>query len=306
MSNLEQSALDGSLFRALTHSPGRSPSPSTPSPINTDDELELSPSPSASHGGGTSPTVISQGQQQGAQTGPKGVISDRRAHASAIVQERKRRVRQVVKEQERKGIVAKTVHEESDDQERLIAQSEHTEQGVRAWREQRRRELEGMGSVAGELSGQKGGLREVGKEGFVAAVERPGWVVVLIYEPEIPRCQPLLTSLLHLALTFPTPSSYSTSTSNTNLSPPILLRARATNLAFSLLPKSARDDDDEPEPDPDVLPTLLAYRDGELEKTWIRVDWEIGQDGVYGLLTREGIIPQNISHLLSNSDDDDE
>lgn len=39
-------------------------------------------------------------------------------------------------------------------------------------------------------------------------------------------------------------------------------------------------------PDPDVLPTLLAYRDGELERTWVRVDWEVGEDGVEGLLRR--------------------
>jgi hypothetical protein len=39
-------------------------------------------------------------------------------------------------------------------------------------------------------------------------------------------------------------------------------------------------------PDPDVLPTLLAYKDGELEKTWIRVDWDVGEDGVEGLLRR--------------------
>ena len=39
-------------------------------------------------------------------------------------------------------------------------------------------------------------------------------------------------------------------------------------------------------PDPDVLPTLLAYRDGELEGTWVRVDWEVGEEGVEGLLRR--------------------
>lgn len=40
------------------------------------------------------------------------------------------------------------------------------------------------------------------------------------------------------------------------------------------------------EPDLAVLPTILAYRDGELERTWIRVDWEVGEDGVHGLLQR--------------------
>jgi len=39
-------------------------------------------------------------------------------------------------------------------------------------------------------------------------------------------------------------------------------------------------------PDPDVLPTLLAYKDGELEKTWVRVDFEVGAEGLEGLLLR--------------------
>jgi hypothetical protein len=43
---------------------------------------------------------------------------------------------------------------------------------------------------------------------------------------------------------------------------------------------------EEGQPDLDVLPTLLAYRDGELEKTWIRVDWDVDEDGVEGLLRK--------------------
>lgn len=31
---------------------------------------------------------------------------------------------------------------------------------------------------------------------------------------------------------------------------------------------------------------MLAYRDGELERTWIRVDWEVGEEGVEGMLRR--------------------
>lgn len=44
-------------------------------------------------------------------------------------------------------------------------------------------------------------------------------------------------------------------------------------------------------PDPDVLPTMLAYKDGELEKTWVRVDWEVGEEGVEGLLRRSVTAP---------------
>jgi hypothetical protein len=76
-----------------------------------------------------------------------------------------------------------------------------------------------------------------------------------------------------------------------------LLRARATTLHFSLLPSNSQprtrdhDDDDEDdeeeeevEADPDVLPTILVYKNGELERNWIRVDWEIGDGTLEGLL----------------------
>lgn len=50
----------------------------------------------------------------------------------------------------------------------------------------------------------------------------------------------------------------------------------------------AGEDEAEPRgrPDPDVLPALLAYKDGELERTWVRVDWEVGEEGIEGLLKR--------------------
>lgn len=85
--------------------------------------------------------------------------------------------------------------------------------------------------------------------------------------------------------------------------PITLLRARATTLAFSLLPTSTsrphrtqdqddedededEEDEEEGEADPDVLPTLLAYKDGDLERKWIRVDWDIGQGDLETLLRR--------------------
>ncbi len=37
--------------------------------------------------------------------------------------------------------------------------------------------------IGGLGPGERGGLKEVGKEGFVLAVERRGWVIVLVYEP---------------------------------------------------------------------------------------------------------------------------
>lgn len=91
----------------------------------------------------------------------------------------------------------------------------------------------------------------------------------------MPRCNALLASTLALALRLPSDSALT------------LLRARATSLEFSLLPPNDPDDmDEKPRADEDVLPTLLAYKNGELVKTWIRVDWEVKEDGVEGLLKR--------------------
>ncbi len=80
----------------------------------------------------------------------------------------------------------------------------------------------------------------------------------------------------------------------------LLLQGRATALSFSLLPDDRsqathaaeveEDDSDSDEvededvppsrrADPDVLPSLLAYREGELRETFIRIDWEAGADG---------------------------
>jgi hypothetical protein len=68
------------------------------------------------------------------------------------------------------------------------------------------------------------------------------------------------------------------------------LQARATSLSFSLLepiPSTPGEDEEDGfardrrsrRADPDVLPTLLAYKNGELEHTFVRVDWEVGADG---------------------------
>ena len=145
---LEDAALSGALFRAQDPaSPSRSSSSSTSRPS--------SPVPS------THPLLPTYTDRPGAQTGPKGVISDRRFHDRQAHDDAAASVESLRVDQERRAIVAPTVEEED----------------VMRWRERRMAELrESEGPV-------KRGLREVGKEGFVAAVERNGWVVVLIYEP---------------------------------------------------------------------------------------------------------------------------
>jgi len=90
-------------------------------------------------------------------------------------------------------------------------------------------------------------------------------------------------------------------TLSTSSIPITLLRARATTLHFSLLPSSQprtehhdedeeEEEEEEVEADPDVLPTMLVYKNGELERNWIRVDWEIGEGDLEGLLRRSVVL----------------
>ncbi|KAF8754610.1 phosducin [Rhizoctonia solani] len=89
------------------------------------------------------------------------------------------------------------------------------------------------------------------------------------------------------------------------------LRARASAIGFAVLnsgsglfdpriaPVCAIDSDEEHgsdagpsvEVDVDMLPTVLVYRGGQLEHTFIRVDWEAGQGGIQNLLIKHGILP---------------
>lgn len=111
---------------------------------------------------------------------------------------------------------------------------------------------------------------------------------------DVLRCETVMKELLALARKYPTDAG--------NGGRPMWLKARATALSFSLLPSAnplptldehdTDESDDHPaedeelrRADTDVLPTLLAYRDGELVHTWIRVDW-CATEGVEALLRR--------------------
>ncbi|RXK41992.1 hypothetical protein M231_00713 [Tremella mesenterica] len=274
--DLETAALNGTLFRPRSPSPTRSAS--TASPENTDDELGSDISPSRPPSAAASSQAL---LHDGPQTGPKGVIEDRKAVERHARRQQEEVLRQRVEEQAERAIVVPSYNEEQ-------AREREEEELRSRWRRERREELR-SNRERGD-SPRRGGLKEVGQEGFVNAVERNGWAVVLIYESEIQRCQTILASMLHLSLNLPP-----------TIVPLALFRARATTLSFSLLPHLQPDPEDEysdeederkGKPDPDVLPTLLAYRNGELEKTWIRVDWDVGEEGVEGLLRKEGILPQ--------------
>ncbi|ODN82894.1 hypothetical protein L202_01151 [Cryptococcus amylolentus CBS 6039] len=331
MDALEKAALDGSLFQS------REPPSTTRADDSGDrpflgiedekysfenDESSYSSHIGRSHSVGQEPKREPRGlvEHGGPQTGAKGVIEDKKAsehHAQAA--SRAAALARGINPQSRQ-MTSLTVHEEAELAARQKAEEEDEELNeIRRRRRdqlQRQREegQEKVGSSALEHDMKKavkgGGLQEIGSERFLEVVERQGW--------GLSRCDALSTSLLHLSLNVPDGVPIS------------LYRARATALRFSLVPPTpqtvsshrqntsedsemAWDEEGQPlgVPDPDVLPTLLAYKDGELEKTWIRVDWDVGKDGIEGLLRREGILP-SIAKLGytgqaygEESDDDD-
>ncbi|KAH7884053.1 thioredoxin-like protein [Phlebopus sp. FC_14] len=238
-------------------------------------------------------------------TGVKGVIRDQ--HEARFIQaaKREREKEELRRRMERANLGGKTYLEEEREKQTL-------EGGVGDGWDIRR-------DVLGRpKEGRFGHLREVGRAGFVAAVEREDrgvWVVVHLYESSLDRCYALDDTLSRLARLYPHTK---------------FLRARAAALGFASTGSSSRRrnhiahqqtmpgkflDDDEDDPydngaeekthyyddeeegedeeedvDTDMLPTLLVYRDGELVHNWVRVDWEAGKAGVEDLLARRHII----------------
>jgi hypothetical protein len=250
-------------------------------------------------------------------TGVKGVIRDRDEAAAINRSKRVKGIEELNKRMEKASLGGKTFLEE--ERERELQAGGGVEEEER-WR----RVLAAGSDVFGRRrEGRFGHLREVGVEGFVAAVEREEkgvWVVVHLYElvrvwrsffslshficangcwvleKSLERCYALDDTLGRLARLHPQTK---------------FLRSRASSLGFATiaatrsrrsLPGSyesdSDDDDDDDEPlsegsngvrtavDTDMLPTLLVYRDGNLVHNWVRVDWEAGRAGVEELLTK--------------------
>ncbi|KAI6000942.1 thioredoxin-like protein, partial [Pisolithus marmoratus] len=257
-------------------------------------------------------------------TGVKGVIRDEREAQQIKAAQRQREIDTLRKRMEKANLGGMTYLEE----------------------ERERRELEGLveeekkvrRDVLGRAKdGRFGHLREVGKAGFVGAVEREDsgvWVVVHLYDPSLDRCYDLDDTLSRLARVYPQTK---------------FLRARAAALGFAskgpatkrhrsyskqqAMPGRYIDDDDddlfgndedtdektpyyddeeeddEVEVDTDMLPTLLVYRDGQLVHNWVRVDWEAGKAGVDDLLARHHVIsssPRGLPALWSTSNPDED
>ncbi|THG96990.1 hypothetical protein EW145_g7681, partial [Phellinidium pouzarii] len=186
--------------------------------------------------------------------------------------------------------------------------------------------------------GRFGHLREVGVNNFVAAVEeeaRGVWVVVHLYEPSVDRCYTLDTELSLLARLHPDVKLLRARAaalgfaSSINSSFQSRTRSTGGNTHARLRPIADEDEDDpyvydekdaadgcqddeeqdEGSVDLDMLPTLLAYRDGTLVHTWVRVDWEARRAGVTELLAKHQILQGSGAGLgncgLPDDDDDD-
>ncbi|KAH9837550.1 uncharacterized protein C8Q71DRAFT_548306 [Rhodofomes roseus] len=244
-------------------------------------------------------------------TGVKGVIRD---HAEAAALARSRRAEEIAtlnRAMEKASLGGQTWGEEERE------------------RAAERARLEGKAGrvVEGRArAGRFGHLMEVGVRSFDRALDedRNTWVAVHIYDPSLDRCATLDEALSRLARAYPSTkflharagaigfatSRDTTSSRSTHFSPfPITRRPSRQILVPGRYPNRTDDDDDpygdasdgddsegdgdagwdDDSVDTDVLPTLLVYRGGVLEHTWVRVDWE-AQAGVEELLRRHNIL----------------
>ncbi|KAG8715582.1 hypothetical protein FRC09_016489 [Ceratobasidium sp. 395] len=291
---LEELVLSGALFNGADEgkrSPVRSRSV-TPE-LNTDDELfgsDIS-RPASPVDNAQASNSIGMGPGR---TGVKGVIRDR---AEARTRENARRAQEIAAlnaQMEKAAITARTYKE---DEEAARKAEEEEEKGAKErYRRSRWRELKerATGGNAGF-----GHLREIGVHGFVEAVENEQpqtWVVVHIYELGVARCSAIDEALARLARSYVSTK---------------FVRTRASAIGFAAIssgadsstfdsriaprrPMTDGDDEEIDEPmievDTEMLPTLLIYRAGQLEHTFIRVDWEAGEGGIQNLLVKHGII----------------
>ncbi|KAM5544338.1 hypothetical protein V8D89_001998 [Ganoderma adspersum] len=259
--------------------------------------------------------VKGEGQSIGmgpGRTGVKGVIRDRREAEAAARARRAEEVRELNRAMEKASLGGKTWGEEERERRATEARAEGTGQ---------------QGTSKGARSGRYGHLREVGVRSYVQAVEedRNVWVVVHIYDPSLDRCAAVDDTLTRLARTYPHTKFLRARAGAIGFasgqgSKPSLIKA-STSLSYSRVPSlgvrsriqekdedeffddeedekaSDGDEDDREEDeqweddavDTDVLPTILIYRGGDLEHSWVRVDWEAKQ-GIEDLLKRHNIL----------------
>jgi hypothetical protein len=164
---LEEAALSGALSKDNYRPPERSGTPEASDSGSEPDSEDYH----HNHPAGESQTALIEEDEihaKGAQTGIKGVLNDKKAHTRSTQSKEKEERRGLKERMEKMSIVGNTWKEEED----MRAKEKDQEGGIEKWRKGRIEEMKA-----------RKGLREVGKEGFVSAVEREGWVCVLIYEP---------------------------------------------------------------------------------------------------------------------------
>ncbi|EJD07777.1 uncharacterized protein FOMMEDRAFT_164656 [Fomitiporia mediterranea MF3/22] len=339
--DLDELVLSGKLFNnSRSSSPERTPSPDR-EPLsnwpNAEDAKDVDYSSDAEHERQISKIISSPSQDAPdgsigmgpGRTGVKGVIRDR---AEAQAREREKRTQGIAAmnaRMERMNLGGKTYLEEERERELEKMMLEGAPKDVNA-------------GITGRGKPRFGHLREVGVKNFVSAVEKeaPGtWVVVHLYDPSLDRCHDLDTELSQLARTNPDTkflraraSVLGFASSSSTMSRTISSSNTRSNLRASRNRITEADDEDDPyaydekdntsdafdevdededynqdaDVDLDVLPTLLAYCDGELVHTWVRVDWEAGPAGVNDLLTKHHILKgSGFGNCGLPSDDED-
>jgi hypothetical protein len=182
--DLETRLLSGQGFsQPRSSSPTRSAS--TSSQPDTDDELgsDLSEPSSPQH-----PDAVLAGiERKGPNTGVKGVIKDAQ-HRKAVEREIHRmKIAETNKYLESKSFQAQTIDEEDKDKRNAVENERgYNEEARQRWLRRRQAGIESQQDTDDEdieRQRRKTRMREVGEEGFLDAVEREGWVLVMLYEP---------------------------------------------------------------------------------------------------------------------------
>ncbi|KIJ58508.1 hypothetical protein HYDPIDRAFT_163282 [Hydnomerulius pinastri MD-312] len=303
--DIEHLVLSGKLFgtNSRSSSPERSPSPSAVS-FASNDSFDSTDEKNGRNGNAPADPVHESIGMGPGRTGVKGVIRDQHEAQAIQAAKRGKEMEAVRKRMERANLGGKTFLEEEREKRALEGGDGEDEGEAKGGM---RRDVLGR-----PKEGRFGHLREVGRAGFVSAVEREErgvWVVVHLYESSLDRCYALDDTLSRLARLYPQTK---------------FLRARAAALGFASTGTSSKrhisqqksmpgrfiddeedpyddgaeektpyydqEEDEEDDVDTDMLPTLLVYRDGELVHNWVRVDWEAGKAGVEDLLARRHII----------------
>jgi hypothetical protein len=291
---LEQAVLSGVLFEPLPpESPTRTPTSSRSGSPDLDNELlaALKDQPSSSSAPAAAPRIPTSDTNLG-RTGIKGVIQDRDEALKAERAKKKDEMRVLREKMEKASLSAagKTYFEEME--EKKLAEKMQEERAKNMYRRRRWRELRAMSKGQGF-----GHLREIGAAGYLDAVEmedREVWVVVHLYDSSLERCALLDETLALLArqyheIKFLRIRASSIGFATTESAPTERLKSNK-KLKEDYDDENENDEDEDRGPnidvDTDMLPTILVYKAGELEFSWVRADWEAGKDGLGELLKK--------------------